>query len=135
MRLRLANRSDWKRITDYVKGLAWRDSEGHALAYRVTIEPLRPARSVAQNARYWALLTAISQQAPEHMGGEWHDPETWHTYCARRFLGVQPGPFGEGVTKRTSKLKVGEFGDYMTAIEAWASDQFPGFDFGYEEAA
>lgn len=103
--------------------------DGVAVLYRVIIEELRPTRSNQQNSRYWALMTAISQQAPEHMGGEWHAPEVWHEYCKRRWLGVEAGPFGEGVPRSTARLKVGEFNDYMEQIEAWAIDQFPGFDF------
>ena len=90
---------------------------------RVEIEPHKANRSHEQNARYWALLTEISQQAPSSMGGEWHSPEVWHEYCAKRFLGMEAGPFGHGVRKRTSKLKVSEFADYMTQVEAWAADE------------
>lgn len=89
----------------------------------VSIEQHRRTRSSEQNARYWALLTEISQQAPAAMGGEWHSPEVWHEYCAKRFLGMEAGPFGHGVRRRTSKLKVQEFADYMTAIEAWAAEE------------
>ena len=90
---------------------------------RVTVEAHKPNRSYEQNARYWALLTEISQQAPSSMGGEWHSAEIWHEYCAKRFLGMEAGPFGHGVRKRTSKLKVSEFADYMTQVEAWAADE------------
>jgi hypothetical protein len=69
------------------------------------------------------------------MGGEYHDPDTWHKYFARRFLGMDPGPFGEGVTKSTAKLTVGGFSDYMTQVEVWAIEEFDGFRFEYEEAA
>lgn len=47
---------------------------------------------------------------------------------------MEGGPFGTGVPKSTTKLKVGEFGDYMTEIEAWAQMEWTGFDFKYEEA-
>lgn len=90
---------------------------------RVEIGPHKPNRSHEQNARYWALLTEISQQAPSSMGGEWHSAEIWHEYCAKRFLGMEAGPFGHGVRRRTSKLKVSEFADYMTQVEAWAADE------------
>lgn len=101
---------------------------------RVTVEEHKPSRSVEQNARYWALLTEISQQAPSSMGGEWHSPEVWHEYCAKRFLGMEAGPFGHGVRKRTSKLKVSEFADYMTQVEAWAADEL-GVQFSVTRAA
>lgn len=150
MNFRLLGKDDWLRIVNYVRTLEWQrqkyvdgkpvydDQEKPVMedvCYRVTIEEAKPNRSLEQNSRYWALLTAISQQAPAHMGGEWHSPEVWHHYCASRFLGMEAGPFGHGVAKSTRKLKVAEFGDYMTEVEAWAVDQFPGFDFGYEAAA
>lgn len=101
-------------------GKAIRDM-GYPVA--VTFEPAKSSRSLEQNARYWALLTEISQQAPSAMAGEWHSPEVWHEYCAKRFLGMEAGPFGHGVRKRTSKLKIHEFAEYMTEIEAWAADE------------
>ena len=134
MKLRLATREDWLRLKSHVASLPWKRDDKR-LQYVVTIEELKSRRTLEQNARYWALLTEISKQAPVHMGGEWHSPETWHIYCRRRFLGVEPGPFGEGVPKSTAKLGIGAFGDYMTEIEAWAMDRFHGFTFEYQEAA
>lgn len=128
MNFRLSNKADWQRLVAYVRGLPWQ-RDGKQVMYRVTVEELRPQRSVLQNARYWSLLTAISQQAPQHMGGEYHSREVWHEYLAGRFLGFEAGPFGQGVRKRTSKLKVGEFADYMQEIEAWAYTELPGFEF------
>ena len=134
MQFRLASFSDWPRIAAYVARLPWmRDEAG--LQYSVRIEEVKAKRSLEQNSRLWALLTYISQFAPQHMGGEWHSPEVWNEYLARRFLGMVPGPFGEGVRKSTAKLKVMEFSDYMNAIEEWARDQFDGFNFEYEDAA
>lgn len=148
MNLRLSCISDWQRVIAYVKTLAWQrpkvDGEGkpvmadgkpvmEGIQYRIAIEELRPRRSLEQNARYWALLTEISKQAPAYMGGVWHSPEVWHTYCASRFLGMEAGPWGHGVPKSTAKLRVGQFSEYMTQIEVWAGDQFPGFTFEYEQ--
>ena len=69
------------------------------------------------------------------MGGEWYAPEVWHDYCARRFLGVVPGPYGTGIPISTRKLKVGEFMDYMGEVEAWAYTDINRFDFEWREAA
>ncbi len=151
MKLRLSGLSDWKRVVDYVRTLTWQrpkvDGDGNpvldeddkpvmeGIQYRIAIEELRPRRSLEQNARYWALLTEISNQAPAYMGGVWHSPEVWHEYCASRFLGMEAGPWGHGVPKSTAKLRVGPFSEYMTQIEIWAGDQFPGFSFDYEQRA
>lgn len=135
MKFRLLNKSDWLRLVGYVKSLPKQRDDGAGITYVVTVEEMKSRRSLEQNARYWALLTSVSQQAPAYMGGEWHSPEVWHRYCATRFLGMESGPFGVGVPKSTSKLKVMEFCDYMTQVEAWAIDQFAGFDFDYEQRA
>lgn len=134
MKFRLLSRSDWQRLVNYVKSLP-KQRDGAGITYVITVEEMKSRRSLEQNARYWALLTAISQQAPAYMGGVWHSPEVWHAYCASRFLGMESGPWGHGVPKSTSKLKVGEFCDYMTQVEAWAIEQFAGFDFDYEQRA
>lgn len=97
--------------------------------WRVTIKQHVRRRSTKANARWWALMTAISQQAPPHMDGEWHDPEVWHDYLVRRFAGVEPGPFGEGIRKSTSKMDWEDFEALMHEAEAWAFDEFPGFRF------
>lgn len=134
MRLRLTNAADWKRLVAYVKELPFmRDGKG--VGYLVSIEEMKSKRTLDQNAYMWALLTAISQQAPAHMGGVYYSPHVWHKYCASRFLGVEPGPWGHGVPKSTANLKVGEFCDYLAQIEAWAVDEFAGWSFEYEAAA
>lgn len=133
-RFRLMVASDWNRLVKYVKTLPF-ERDGKQVMYQISVAEMKSKRSPQQNARYWALLNEISRIAPSFMGDEWHSPEVWHEYCKRRFLGVDPGPFGGGVPRTTTKLKVGEFADYMTQVEAWAVDQFPGFNFEYQEAA
>ena len=131
MQFRLASFADWPRIAAYVARLWWmRDEAG--LQYSVRIDEVKSKRSLSQNRRYWALLTYISQHAPQYQGGVWYSPEIWHEELARRFLGMVPGPFGEGVRKSTAKLTIMEFSDYLNAIEEWARDTFAGFDFDYQ---
>lgn len=92
-------------------------------AWDFALTPHKSTRSIEQNARYWSLLTEISEQlTPE---GKQHSPETWHEYFKARFLGkdvmiVDGEPF---LTPRTTtKLKVSDFGDYMTQVEVWGVD-------------
>ena len=133
MQFRLASFADWPRIAAYVARLSWmRDEAG--LQYSVRIDEVKAKRSLDQNSRMWALLTYISHHAPQYQGGEWYSPEIWHEELARRFLGMVPGPFGEGVRKSTAKLTIMEFSSYMEELEAWATDQFSGFVFYYGEA-
>jgi len=101
---------------------------------RITAEPHEPGRTAEQNARYWALLTEISQQAPASMDGVWYSPEAWHEHCKRRFLGVEAGPFGEPIAKSTKRIGVKKFGLYMDEIEAWAVTELS-VRFSYERAA
>lgn len=81
-------------------------------------------RNVEQNKRLWAIYTAISQQAPAHMDGQWYSPAAWHFELAGRFLGYTPTPNGEGMPKSTTRLSVSEMADYQTQIEAWAIEEF-----------
>jgi hypothetical protein len=93
----------------------------------ITVEPFRKKRSVDQNARYWAILTEISQKMPPHMGGVWWSPEVWHEAMKSRFLGMESGPFGP-VAKSTTRLSVVEFMGYCDEIQAWAIDEGIMFD-------
>ena len=89
--------------------------------YTVEIKEYGRKRSVDQNNRYWAILTDIAEQVkPE---GKEYSPETWHEYFKARFLGKDTMVIdGELVLvpKTTTKLKVVEFIDYCTQVEAWA---------------
>lgn len=132
--MRLATKEDWTAIVDVVRSLP-KERDGKKIIYKVKIDEIKPTRSLEQNSRYWALMTAISQQAPSYMGGEWHDPESWHEYCKRRFIGVESGPFGGSRAMSSKKLGVEKFSDYMTEAEAWAHDEFIGFNFEWKDAA
>ena len=88
-----------------------------------TLAPHKSTRSTQANARYWAMLTEISEQV--HPEGKTYSPETWHEYFKARFIGkdvliLDGEPFL--VAKTSTKLKVADFGDYMTQVEAWGID-------------
>ena len=90
----------------------------------VTVRPWSPTRSVEQNARYWWLLTAISMQVKDETGKA-YSPETWAEFFKAQFLGkdtiiMDGNPIL--VSHSSTKLNTIEFGDYMTQIEAWASE-------------
>ena len=91
--------------------------------YRVTIEEYKSKRSLEQNSRYWLILSFIAEQVkPE---GREYSPEVWHEWAKAKFLGKDTIVIdGEPVLvqKTTTKLKVLEFGDYMTQVEVWAVD-------------
>lgn len=98
----------------------------------ITVEPFRKKRSVDQNARYWAILTEISQKMPPHMNGVWYSPEVWHEYCKRRFLGIETHMEFRGnriaIAKSTRKLSVVEMMGYCDEIQAWAINEGIMFD-------
>lgn len=82
-------------------------------------------RSHQANARYWLLLHALADKLrPEKTA---HSAETWHRYCASRWLGCDevllPGGKQLVIPRSTSNLDVGEFNDYMTAVEVWANER------------
>lgn len=106
-----------RRVCDFLMHL--RDD----VSYRVVVEENKPGRSHEQNARYWAILTEIAEQVrPE---GRQYSPETWHEWAKANFLGKNTIII-DGVptliARSTTKLKVKEFSDYCTQIEAWATE-------------
>ena len=81
----------------------------------LSLRPYKPTRSQIQNARYWAIVTKIS----EHTG---HDKDELHEMLKMRFLGTQTSELeGETITHQRSsaRLKVKEFAEYMERCEAW----------------
>lgn len=101
--------------------LAQLDPKGR---YVVEVKEYKRARSLEQNARYWAILTHIAEQLPDE-NDRMYSTETWHEFFKAKFLGKDTLIIdGEPVLvqKTTTKLKVLEFGDYMTQVEAWAVD-------------
>jgi hypothetical protein len=85
--------------------------------WEVLIRPFRPQRSLAQNARYWALVSAVAAETG-------HTPEEVHEVAKARLLGLESvEAFGIRVDKPRSsaELNVGDFTDYMTRFEAWVS--------------
>ncbi len=86
------------------------------------LKPWKGTRSQEQNALYWVRLTEISEQLfPD---GKHYDAEVYHEYLKGRFLGKLQITMDENdetvfVNKSTTKLKVSDFADYMTQVEAW----------------
>lgn len=93
--------------------------------WRLTFEPHKETRSLAQNRRYWVLVNEWAQQAPQHMDGEWHAPEVWHEFFRQRFLGIEGVPIDGDmvpIIRSTRTLKVDEFAEYMEQVEAWMAE-------------
>lgn len=91
----------------------------------VIIEPYRDKRSHEQNRRYWAILQDIADQVKP--SGSGYSADTWHKYFAAKLIGINEVklPNGKALVEpvSTTTLKVDEFNDYMTKIEAFAAER------------
>lgn len=88
----------------------------------LTVEYLDRKRSIEQNARMWAILTHVSDQIADENEKK-YSPETWLSFFKGQFLGKDTMVIDGQVhlvEKRSSTLKVVEFGEFMTQIEVWA---------------
>lgn len=94
---------------------------GHRLHVTVKTE----TRSLAQNARMWAMLTDIANQVVWH--GQKLTPEDWKTIfsASLKKQRVLPGIDGGFVVMgdRTSQMTVGEMSDLMTLMEAFGAER------------
>lgn len=85
--------------------------------WQVLIKERSSDRSVEQNARLWDLYTSIGN----YLG---YTAEEIHDLMGYKFLLIEKHIGREKVTKvqSTTKLSVKDMGEYMTKIEAWASN-------------
>lgn len=83
-----------------------------------------PRRSMDQNARLWAMLSAISRAKPE---GRALTPDVWKSlFChaldhEQRFEMALDGKGFVPMGFRTSRMTVAQMGDLMTVIEEYAA--------------
>lgn len=106
-----------KSLPDVIKSLLSMDIPYPA---EINVQNLRAQRSVSQNSLYWVWLTEISQQM--EVEGERLSKEDWHDLCRMKWIGVKviklAGKEYPRPLKSTTKLKVGEFAEYLTKIES-----------------
>lgn len=118
----LSNAEVWSRLQTLVRDNAKAMIEkGTPLRIIVTSEERK--RNVEQNRRLWGhVYKCIVEQA--WVNEEQFDAEVWHEFFARKFLPHDDVrlPNGEVVTRRksTTELTVGEFTDFMQAVELYA---------------
>lgn len=81
-------------------------------------------RTHPQNARLWLLYHALADGL--RPGGASYSAETWHRYCASKFLGCDeialPNRKTLLIPRSTSALDVAEFNEYMEKVEAFAAE-------------
>lgn len=111
-----------------------------ALAPDMTrVEIREPKRTLPQNARFWAMLTDLSQQARPR--GEFYTPEQWKVLVlhacgheadfVRALDGATFVPFGLS----SSKLSKAQMADVMEWMEAYGAENGVTFHDGERDAA
>ena len=103
-------------LVSYIKSLAGpMAASGKPL--QVTVEEYGAKRSTSANARYWALLEDIAEQA--FVDGKRFPREVWHEWFKDRYAPKQEGPSGL-MAMSTSQMSKDVFARYMTQIEVYA---------------
>ena len=96
-----------------------------AAPYGTRVEFKASKRTIPQNDRMWAMLTAISDQLVWH--GTKYPPEDWKDYFMHSLSGARFMPHDEGgmipIGRRTSRLTKDEHSDLTALIEAFAAKQ------------
>lgn len=92
--------------------------------YECDLKPWKKTRSTPANARYWAILTEISEQLVFE-GGVHYSPETLHEFFKAKFIGKDVVIIDGDITlvaKTSTALSTVEFSDYTTQVEAWGAE-------------
>jgi hypothetical protein len=96
----------------------WRAMAEAGKPLAVTVSEHKERRSTAMNARYWALLTCISEQV--WIGGKTFAPETWHEHFRDSFAPKEDSPGGLKAMS-TARMDVEQFSKYMDEVIVHAS--------------
>ena len=99
--------------------LNWRAMAAAGKPLVVELKPEKTRRSLDQNARYWALVAQVAEQAS--VDGKQFSAEAWHELLKRELLGLVDLPGGQTMGRSTAALSVAEFAEFMTRVEAWAT--------------
>jgi len=112
----LRNKEIAQRMVDYIKAVA---GPAAAAGKPIVVEvgEYQAKRSTQANARYWALLEEISEQA--YVDGKRFSREAWHTFFRDQFAPKEDGPAGL-TPMSTSQMDKETFQRYTTQIEIYA---------------
>ena len=106
-----------KAMVEYVKKVAGpAAASGRPLV--VSVAEYREKRSGAQNRLYWSVLSEIAEAA--EVEGKRFSREAWHEHFRAEYLPKQESPSGL-VAMSTTQLTKQEFADYVTRIQAFAT--------------
>lgn len=112
----LRNKEIAQRMVDDIKAVA---GPAAAAGKPIVVEvgEYQARRSTQANARYWALLEEISEQA--YIDGKRFSREAWHTFFRDQFAPKEDGPAGL-TPMSTSQMDKETFQRYTTQIELYA---------------
>lgn len=86
----------------------------------VVIRPHKKKFSREQQNRCMEIIRQISDK--KQVDGKYYSVDSWLEYFRQKFIGVEEMPDGRTKGLPTSKLSTSEYNDFMTQIEAWASE-------------
>ena len=78
-------------------------------------------RSLSANRYYRVILQQIARQA--WIDGRQFDPDIWHEFFKRKFLGVDDLPGGGTMAVSTTGQNVQEFAAYIHEVEAYGATE------------
>ena len=86
----------------------------------VVIRPHKKKFSREQQNRCMEIIRQIAEK--KQVEGKYYTVDSWLEYFRQMFIGVEEMPSGKTKGLPTSKLSTSEYNDFMTQIEAWASE-------------
>ena len=86
----------------------------------VVIRPHKKKFSREQQNRCMEIIRQIAEK--KQIEGRYYSVDSWLEYFRQMFIGVEEMPSGKTKGLPTSKLSTSEYNDFMTQIEAWASE-------------
>lgn len=96
----------------------WRNQAQCGKPVSVAVSQHKEKRSQQQNARYWKILSQVSDGAI--ISGKKYKPESWAELFKEMFIGLEELPNSRYTSISTTTLSVEEFSIYMDKIEAYA---------------
>lgn len=92
---------------------------------KITVEPYKPNRSLAQNKLYWKWINQIAEHLNEALGQQ-GSAEEWHEVIAEKLLPMKFNKItGKPRRASTSKLTTKQFTSYLETLEHYIGLHYP----------
>lgn len=105
------------RLIDFLKATAGPQA-AVGRPWCVSVDEYHAKRSTDANARYWALLTEIAEQAV--VDGKRFSRDAWHQHFRDQYAPKEDSPSGP-VAMSTSQMNKQTFSEYMQRVEVFAA--------------